>query len=152
MAGTGEKENESRPDARPIGAFRFAVKVDGIPDTAARFQSVSGLSHEFEIVTHQEGGLNDRTHQLPGQGKYPNLVLKTGYLVNPALESWHRDFVKNRGPRRNVTVDLLDLSGAKVRSWTFERCWPVKWEGPQFDGSQAAIAVQTLELAHEGLT
>lgn len=145
----GEQENQNRPDSRPIGAFRFRVKIDGFEGVVAHFQSVGGMSHEFEVTTHQEGGINDRTHKLPGQGSYPNLVLKTGYLVNPALEMWHRDFAKKRGPRRNVTVEMLNLAGAKVRTWSFQNCWPVKWEGPQLDGTQSQIAVQTLELAYD---
>lgn len=152
MARTGEQENNVRPDSRPVGAFRFSVQVEGMDGAVARFQSVGGLSHEFEVVTHQEGGTNDRTHKLPGQGSYPNLVLKTGYVINPALEKWHRDFVKNRGPRRTVTVNLLNLAGDTVRTWSFNRCWPVKWEGPQLDATQAQIAVQTLELAYDEIS
>ncbi len=148
----GEKENETRPDSRPLGAFRFSVSIEGFDGAVARFQSVGGLSHEFEITTHQEGGLNDRTHKLPGQGSYPNLVLKTGYLLKPALENWHREFSKKRGPRRTVTVNLLNLAGDTVRTWSFSRCWPVKWEGPQLDGAQSQIAVQTLELAYDEIS
>lgn len=138
------------PDDRPLGAFRFSVEIQGLDKPVGRFQGVSGLSHEFEIVEHQEGGLNDLKHKLPGQGSYPNLVLKSGYLTHPALEEWHRDFLKKRGPRCTVTVKLLDLAGEPVRSWSYARCWPVKWEGPSLDSGQAAIAVQTVELAHDG--
>lgn len=139
-----------RPSDRPLGAYRFSVKIGGRTATeVGRFQSVSGLAHEFEVITHQEGGINDRTHKLPGQGSYPNLVLKQGYLTHPWLEKWHRDFLSTR-QRYTVTVNLLDAAGETMRSWSFARCWPVKWEGPSLDGSQSAIAVQTVELAHDG--
>lgn len=134
-------------NSRPYGKFRFAVEISGL--TVAHFQSVAGLAHEIEVYTHQEGGLNDRTHKLPAQGSYPNLVLKAGYAVDDTLESWHRKFP--RGGRKNVTITLRDDAGQALKSWTFREAWPVKWEGPELDASQSQIAVQSIELAHNGL-
>lgn len=144
-----------KPPDRPMGAYCFSVEIGSNKEPAGRFQSVSGLSHEFEVVTHQEGGLNQHTHKLPGQGSYPNLVLKQGYITQPWLEDWHRNFLTRRD-RQTVTVKLLHVNDhassdlQPVRTWVFSRCWPVKWEGPTLDSSQPAIAVQTIELAHDG--
>ncbi|MCB9527957.1 MAG: phage tail protein [bacterium] len=134
-------------NSRPYGKFRFAVEISGL--TVGHFQSVSGLAHEIEVYTHQEGGLNDRTHKLPAQGSYPNLVLKAGYAVDDTLEKWHRKFPS--GGRKNVTITLRDDAGQALKSWSFRDAWPVKWEGPEFDASQSQIAVQSIELAHNGM-
>jgi phage tail-like protein len=135
---------------RPYGKFRFKVEVDGL--TLAHFQSVSGLSHEIEVLTHQEGGVNNRLHKLPGQGSYPNLTLKVGYVHNQLLENWHNRFTQKPGSigRKNVSVVLVDDRSQEVARWSFARAWPVKWEGPEFDASAAQILVESVEIAHEG--
>lgn len=139
----------SSPNNRPEGKFRFAVEITGL--TVAHFQSVSGLSHEVEVFEHTEGGRNDRTVKLPGQGKYPNIVLKIGYTTSDELERWHRDFLKNRKPRKDVSIILRKFDGTEIKRWNFSRAWPVKWEGPELDSTQSQIAVESLELAHDGL-
>lgn len=141
-----------KPQSRPYGKFRFMVEVDGL--ALAHFQSISGLNHEIEAVEYQEGGVNDRMHKLPGQGRYPNLVLKVGYIDNRLLEGWHRDFSatpKSVG-RKNGSIVLLNDDGAEIARWNFTRAWPVKWEGPDLDASQSALLVESVEIAHEGIT
>lgn len=137
---------------RPFGKFRFLMEIDGV--TMAHFQSVTGLSHEIEVLTHQEGGVNDRLHKLPGQGSYPNIVLKLGYVNSELVETWHTRFTKNptQEGRKNGSIVLLNDDGTEVTRWNFRRAWPVKWEGPELDSGAAEIAVESIEVAHEGLT
>lgn len=137
---------------RPYGKFRFMVEVDGL--ALAHFQSVSGLSHEIEAVEYQEGGVNDRLHKLPGQGRYPNITLKVGYVDSRLLEDWHRDFTQKPGAvgRKNGSIVLLNDDGSELARWNFTRAWPVKWEGPELDAGQSAIQVESIEIAHEGIT
>lgn len=136
---------------RPFAKFRFKFEIEGL--TVGHFQSVSGLTHEIEVLSHQEGGVNGRLHKLPGQGSYPNLTLKVGYINSTMLEGWHRNFSQKPGGvgRKNVSIVLLNLAGQEERRWSFTRCWPVKWEGPEFDASAAQILVESVEIAHEGL-
>jgi phage tail-like protein len=137
---------------RPYGKFRFLVEVDGL--TLAHFQSVGGLNHEIQAVEYQEGGVNDRLHKLPGQGRYPNLTLKVGYVDNRLLEGWHRNFSQTPGKvgRKNGSIVLLNDDGAEIARWNFTRAWPVKWEGPELDATQSALLVESIEIAHEGIT
>ena len=137
----------------PVGKFRFSVKVG--EHEVGRFQSVGGLSHEIEVVSHQEGGLNDRVHMLPGQGKFANVVLKRGYLVDPFFEDWHMQFARdpNGAGRKDVSVDLFADDGRTVlATWNVARAWPAKWQGPELDSSGGAIAIETVELAHRGVS
>lgn len=137
---------------RPLGKFRFKVEIDGL--TLAHFQSITGLQHEIEAVEFQEGGLNERMHKLPGQGRYPNLVLKVGYVNSELLEGWHTGFSQNpKGVRRkNGSIILCNDDGTPVRRWNFFEAWPVKWEGPQLESSANDILVESVEIAHHGIT
>ncbi len=139
------------PTKRPYGRFRFMVEIDGL--AVAHFQSVTGLSHEIEVLSQQEGGVNDRQHKLPGQGSYPNLVLKLGFVNSPMLEDWHRSFSTGASKvgRKNGSVVLLDDDGSELARWNFTRAWPVKWEGPELDASATQILVESVEIAHEGI-
>jgi phage tail-like protein len=140
------------PTTRPFGKFRFVVEIDGL--SLAHFQSVGGLSHEIEVLAQQEGGVNDRMHKLPGQGSYPNVVLKVGYIDNRLLEDWHFGYSKAPGGvgRKNGSIVMLDDAGQEKARWNFTRAWPVKWEGPELDASQSQIMVESVEIAHEGIT
>src|SRR5262245_52469848 len=93
---------------RPLGKFRFKVEIDGL--TLAHFQTISGLQHEIEALEFQEGGVNDHLHKLPAQGRYPNLVLKLGYVNSEMLEGWHTGFSQNAAKmkRKNGSIILCD--------------------------------------------
>jgi len=127
------------------------VEIDGL--AVAHFQSVGGLSHEIEVLTYQEGGVNDRFHKLPAQGSYQNIVLKTGYINTHAVEDWHVAFTRTpeKVGRKNGRIVLLGDHGQELARWNFTRAWPVKWEGPELDGGATEIAVESVEIAHEGL-
>jgi len=127
------------------------VEIDGL--AVAHFQSVGGLSHEIEVLTYQEGGVNDRFHKLPAQGSYQNIVLKTGYINTHAVEDWHVAFTRTpeKVGRKNGSIVLLGDHGQELARWNFTRAWPVKWEGPELDGGATEIAVESVEIAHEGL-
>jgi phage tail-like protein len=138
-------------DTRPFAKYRFMIEIDGL--AVGHFQSVGGLSHEVEVLTYQEGGINDRSHKLPAQGSYPNLTFKMGYVNQHALEDWHVSFTRapDKIGRKNGSVVMLDSAGQELSRWNFTRAWPVKWEGPELDGGATDIAVETIEVAHEGL-
>jgi len=133
------------------GTFNFKLEVGGI--TLGHFQNVTGLSHEIEVLTHQEGGVNDRAHKLPGPGSFPNITLKLGYVASELAEDWHFNFGANPGSvgRKDGSIILLDDKLEEVVRWNFVRAWPVKWEGPELNSSADNQAVETLEIAHEGL-
>ncbi len=137
---------------RAYGKFRFKVEIDGL--TLAHFQSISGLQHEIEALEFQEGGVNDHLHKLPAQGRYPNLVLKLGYVNNQMLEGWHQSFTKSPTStrRKNGSIVLCDDAGEAVARWNFFEAWPVKWEGPQLDASSSELLVESVEIAHHGIS
>lgn len=141
------KEN-ARPDPLPV--FCFKVLINGTD--GAFFKSVSGLRYETEVVPVREGGNNATTYQLVGATKWSNIVLKQGYTGDSALLTWRDEWIGKRGSRHDVKIVALDTA-LEVRSvWTAYRAWPMKWELSELDASKSELSIETLELAHEGIT
>lgn len=152
MAGqTMTAMDKSDGPLRPYAAYRFKLVIKGI--TLGHFKSCSGLKHEIEVLEFQEGGVNEFKHKLIGQGSYPNLTLKMGFVSNGIAEDWHNEFAaeSRKGQRRTVSIVLLNTDGSEIQRWDLLNGWPVKWEGPEFDASADNVAIETLEIAHHGL-
>jgi len=54
--------------------------------------------------------------------------------------------------RKNGSIVLMDETGEEKLRWNFVNGWPTKWTGPSFNATSNEIAVETLEIVHEGLT
>ena len=135
----------------PLPVFCFKVVVPGYGDDAF-FKSVSGLRYETEVVPVREGGNNLTTYQLVGGVKWSNLVLKQGFTRESGLLKWREQWtVEGGGPRVPITITQLDTALNPRASWTAHRGWPVKWEVAEFDASKNELAIETLEIAHEGI-
>ena len=133
----------------PYGNFNFLVELDGI--TRAAFQEASGFDSTIDVIEHREGGENTTTRKLPGMTKYSNIVLKWGLTDDRELYDWHRDAVLGAIERKNGSIVVLNRRGEEVVRWNFIRAWPTKWDGPDFNAESADVAVEMLELAHEGV-
>ena len=138
------------PDPSP--SFRFQVEIDGI--NVARFSEVGGLEFESETFDYKEGGQNSLVHRFPGRYKSPNLTLKKGIATDAeTLWTWVENTMKGQIVPHNVTVTLYDVAGANpLRVWVFQHAYPVKWAAGAFSAEQNAIAIETLSLAHQGLS
>jgi phage tail-like protein len=143
MAQTGQRVD-------PYGNFNFLVEIDGI--TRAAFHEVSGFDSTIDVIEHREGGDNTTVRKLPGMTKHSNIVLKWGLADDADLYNWHRDAVNGKVQRRNGSIVLLDRQGQERMRWNFVNAWPSKWDGPDFNAEGNDIAIETLELAHEGVT
>lgn len=142
----------------PLTAFCFSLQITGVVDeNEAFFKSVSGLKSEAEVVPYKEGGVNTHSHQLVGPTKWPNLVLKRGFVAGPVFKllDWRQEWIQDdrRRPlvRREGKIIQLNSQMRPVCSWKFFDGWPCKWEGPDFDASKTELAVETIEIAHSGL-
>jgi phage tail-like protein len=135
-------------DACP--SCRFYVEMG--TDTQAVFTEVSGLQVEMDVMSYEEGGMNGFVHRLPGRTKMGNLTLKRGMTCSNDFFTWYIQVAGGQIKRRNLSVVLYDVTGKKVLRWNFANAYPVKWTGPQFTADGSAAAIETLELAHDGLT
>jgi phage tail-like protein len=135
----------------PYGVFRFMVEIDGIGGKQyGVFRECSGFSSEIAVTEHPQGG-EEVTRKLPGRVKYANIVLKWGLTDSTELYDWHREAAKGNTQRRNGSIVVHDRQGNEVARWNFFQAWPSKWDGPDFNAASDDIAIETLELAHEGI-
>ena len=134
----------------PPVAFYFRVEFaisSNSHDT--RFQSVSGLTVEYDVETYKEGGENRFVHKLPGRTKYNDLVLKRGLLNDSTVIDWCKQAFQNREFRpSDVTVSLLDERGTPLKTWKIVKAWPKKWSVSDFNSTANEVVVESLELSY----
>lgn len=134
----------------PYLGFNFLVEIQGL--VVGGFSEVSGLQVEVEVEDYREGGRNEFVHKLAGATRYPaNLVLKHGLMDSRTLWEWHQRVRLGNIDRRNGSVILKNGTGAEVWRWNFIGAYPVRWNGPDLRGGTAEVALETLELVHQGL-
>jgi|HubBroStandDraft_5_1064220.scaffolds.fasta_scaffold121742_3 phage tail-like protein len=134
----------------PYLGFNFAVEIDSM--VVGGFSEVSGMEADTEVQEFREGGLNEYMHKRAGPIKYPgNLVLKRGISDAAGLWSWYAEVLQGNIQRKTVSIILLDSACQEQRRWSFQRAYPVKWTGPNFRAVSSEVAVESVELAHEGL-
>jgi phage tail-like protein len=134
----------------PYLNFNFLVDL-GLGEEMG-FSEVEVPSGEIEVIEYREGG--DRVNsarKLPGLAKYPNVTLKRGITGRTDLFEWWKAVRDGQAQRRDVTITLLDEQRQAVLRWHLRNAFPVKIEGPSLNASGNEVAIETLELAHEGL-
>ena len=124
MAGTGERKD-------PFRGYNFKLEVDGI--TRAGFREVSGLDSAQDPV------------------EYRTISLKRGVTDDAELWAWRKKSIDGKIARKNGSIVLFDDTGKEKSRWTFVGGWPVKWTGPSFTATSNEVAIETLEIAHEGI-
>ena len=133
----------------PQGNYNFHVEIGGI--SRAAFHEVTGLDSSIDVIEHREGGWNLSPRKLPGQTKHANIVLKWGLSTDRELIDWHQKIVDGEVDRRDGSIVLLDRGGQETARWNFVRAWPAKYTGPALNAEGNDVAIETLELAHEGV-
>lgn len=141
----------------PKTTFCFRVKFDfgDFKNGEAFFKSVGGLKYETEVVDYKQGGENLTTRRLVGATKWSPIVLKKGFCGDPKdLIAWKKTWMDDgMTPLKRASGKIIQLNSdlSEVCSWEFVGGWPSKWELTEYDASKAEIAIETLEITHEGL-
>jgi phage tail-like protein len=138
------------PRRDPYKNFSFLVEIDGV--ASAGFASVTGLAAEVEVAEYREGADPlTSTRKLPARVRYPNVTLRRGLTASRDLWDWWTTARDGNLQRRDVRITLLDDARQPVLRWRLREAWLVKWELSELDASKNEVAIETLELAHEGL-
>jgi phage tail-like protein len=134
----------------PYRGFKFKVQIDGI--TKAGFREVSGLDAGTDPVDYRDGD-GTTIRKLAGLQKFSNITLKRGITEDQDLWKWRSMVMdgKIKDARKNGQIILLDDEGKEAAEWTFTDGWPTKWTGPAFNATANEVAIDTLEITHEGL-
>lgn len=141
-------------DYYPPWGFYFRV-VFGISKDKndARFQSVSGLSVEYDFETFREGGENRFEHKLPVRTKYGDLVLKRGMLADSKVIKWLLDAFQNRKfSPVDITVTLMNEKSEPLQVWNVVHAIPKKWVVSDLNANENSVVVETMELSYRYFT
>ena len=136
----------------PIPAYHYKVSWNG---QDIGFSDVSGLTQEIQVIEYRDGLMAGTTLPLkrPGLKKANNIICKRGIVEkNNDLFTWFNNNGAPNVERRDITITLLNDEGAPVMVWTVSQAWPVKNEGPGLKATGNEIAIESIELAHEGLS
>jgi phage tail-like protein len=131
----------------PSSGVFFQVDVG---EAIGFFTECTGLAMEYDVMEYQEGGVNDFVHKLRGRMKFPNLVLKRGITHEESFTKW---FIacRDKTERRDLSVTMLGHDLTPIRTWSFSGAFPVKWTGPDLKAEPSGVAMETIEIAHQGL-
>lgn len=134
----------------PYPGFDFQVDFG---DAVAGFQEVTGLGADIGVIEYRNGNDRERVlRKLPGLRTFTPIVLRRGITGDLSIWEWF-DSAGRTGEvqRRDVTIDLLNEAHEPVLSWRVSNAWVSSWSGPSLDASRNSVAIETIELTHEGL-
>ena len=131
----------------PWRSVRFLLKWDGLVQAA--FSEVIIPDTSTDLIEHREKDEVTTVRKIP---KYSNIVCKRGITNNLELYNWYKDIVdgKINSSRKTISVLLLDELGNEAVRWDFGNAWPSKYDPPDMNATGNTIAIETLEIAHEG--
>ncbi|MEQ1565263.1 MAG: phage tail protein [Myxococcota bacterium] len=138
-----------------FGGHYFALELGGTQ--VAHFLECSGLKSTATVFEIEEGGLNGVTHKRPGQSRWENITLRYATNATQPLLEWRDKFIRDQFSTRadpkasSGAIVLYDNAGTVMRRYEFTSAWPVSWEGPSLNAGSSELAVESLEIAHEGL-
>jgi phage tail-like protein len=145
MAATERKPQD------PYRGFNFRLEIDGI--TRAGFRECSGLDATTDPVDYREGNEKGNiARKLTGLNKHANITLKCGITDDHCLWDWRKTVIDGKTDRKHGSIVLIDETGdgEKVR-WNFVYGWPTKWTGPTLNATSNDVAIESIEIVHEGL-
>ena len=135
----------------PLVKFHFQVDWGG---TKIGFTEVSGLDVESEVVEYREGSSREYSKlKMPGMQKYSNITLKRGtFKSDNEYFKWWNTVKLNTIERRDVTISLLNENHEPVVTWKIKNAWPNKIQSTDLKADGNEVAIESMELVHEGLT
>lgn len=134
----------------PLPKFHFMVEWGG---TRIGFTEVTGLSIENEVIEYREGSSPEYNKvKMPGLHKYGNITLKRGVFASDnSFFEWLNTVKLHTIERRDLIISLLNENHEPVVTYKVKNAWPVKIQAPDLKSDANEVAVETIELAHEGL-
>jgi phage tail-like protein len=139
----------------PYRGFNFMVNIDGVLEAGtipAGFSEVSGLGAAIPAIEYRTGQELRAVRKLPGLPTYSNVVLKRGVTGDLRLLAWIKQHLDGEFQPANVEISLLNEEREPVVRFRLARAWPTAFLGPTLHGGTGTVAIETLELCHEGLT
>ena len=140
----------------PFKNFRYKIEFDGTE--AGGFSEVSGVDISVDVIEYREGNeIRTTPRKLAGLTKYGNITLKWGVVGSMEMMEWMHSVASDNkaGPtgvvRKEITIKLLDEKGDEGPSWVIINAWPTHYTAPDLNGMGGEVAVESLEICHEGV-
>lgn len=140
------------PEVDPIVSSWFGVEFQG--QVVGAFRECSGLGSENEVVEYKASGPKGEyiIKKVPGRMKWNNVTLKRG--ITDAMDMWKwRKLVeegKIKDARKNGSIVMFSSQGVEVARWNFVNAWPSKLTGPTANATNNEVAIEEMEITHEG--
>jgi len=146
MAGEAQDKNWPLP--------KFYFMVDWGSTTNIPIQEVSGLNIEAQPLLYRHGNSPVFSEiNMPGIVKNSNVTMKKGVFANDnSFWDWYNKIKMNTIERQNVVIKLLDEGGNPTMTWTLLNAWPTKISSTDLKSNANEVAVESIEIMHEGLT
>lgn len=134
----------------PLPTFHFTVEWSG---TRIGFSEVTGLTQENQAIEYRDGSFPEYSAiKMPGLRKFSNIIMKRGVVKSDNdFFKWLSTVKMNTVERRNIIISLRNENLDPVMVWHVSNAFPVKVEGPQLKASANEVAIESIEVAHEGL-
>jgi len=138
------------PAQYPLPIFHFTVEWGG---KRVGFSEVSGLTQENQAIEYRDGSSPEYSSiKMPGLRKFTNITLKRGIVKSDNdFFKWLSTVKLNTVERRDLVISLLNEEHQPVMVWKVQNAFPVKVEGPQLKATGNEVAIESIEIAHEGL-
>ncbi len=134
----------------PYGKFRYKVEIDGLE--AGGFSEASGFDASIDVIEYREGDMVQTPMKLPGLKKYGNITLKQGVADSMVMYECMIAGVDGEVELKKITITILDETETATASWQVINAWPAKYTAPDFNATTSEVAIESLEIAHEGMT
>lgn len=133
----------------PFASFNFKLEIEGI--TVAGFSEVTGLNQESNVIDYREGQEPITPRKLPGLNKFGNITLKRGISPDLSVYNWRKTVTDGDIERRNASIVLHNEKHEEVVRWNLANAWPSKYVGPDLKANANEVAIESIELTHEGV-
>lgn len=139
----------------PYAVHNFEITLTGVSDdgTAVKgsFAEVSGLEAAMDPIEYRNGSEDITVRKTPGLKKFTNITLKRGVIGDLTFWNWLREAMNGLVRRTEGSIIMLDENRREVMRWNIRKAWPCKYTGPGLNAKNNEIAIETLEICHEGL-
>lgn len=135
----------------PFRGARYAVELGSIKQ--AGFSEATIPDSTQDPIEYREGNEPNTVRKIPGLTKYGNITLKWGITTSTDIYEWRKKVEdgKIKDARQNIAISLQDDEGNEAARWEFSNAWPTKYDAPDLNATGSDIAIETLEICHEGM-
>jgi phage tail-like protein len=136
----------------PLAGFNFLLESGGV--LRAGFSEITGLNSETDVIEYRTGADDMTNRKIPGMKKFGNITLKSGLAASADqdLLTWREAVLKGDIQRLDISIIIQDELKTEQLRYNLRNAWPSKWVGPDLKGGASEMAIEQLEIAHEGVT